>query len=178
MFSIFFVQRSSLRNEAVFFASVLAGAAPVYFLRNIITWSTGKTVLATEPASAVYSIFIKIRLDVALANLTRENKLQNKFGYEIYSSYICIEQKTHSNMEKEIQNILSGYKRIGATKVSMFGPTSVTINAPEATNEIMGLASTKILNKYPEMEIIYWTGHFQTWVCTRRTLRYAGYNVK
>jgi len=81
-------------------------------------------------------------------------------------------------MEKEIQNILSGYKRIGATKVSSFGPSSVTINAPEATNEVMGLASTKILNKYPKMEIIYWTGQFLTSAFTRRTLRYAGYNVK
>lgn len=160
-----------------FFASVLAGAKPVYFLRNIITWFTDKTVLATKPASAVYSIFVKIRLDAALANLTHEIKLQNKFGYEIYSSYICIEQNTHSNMEKEIQNILSGYKRIGATKVSTSN-SGVTINAHEATNEVMGLASTKILNKYPDFEIIYWTGQFLTWVFTRRTLRYAGYNIK
>lgn len=80
-------------------------------------------------------------------------------------------------MEKEIQNILSSYKHIGATKVSTSN-NSVTINAPDASNELMGLASTKILNKYPDMEIIYWTGHFSTWVFTRNTLRYAGYNIK
>lgn len=160
-----------------FFTSVLVGAAPVYFLRNIITWSTGKTVLDTEPASAIWSIFVKIRFDAALANLTCENKLQNKFGYEIYSSYICIEQKTHSNMEKKIKDILSGYKRIGATKVSTSNG-GVTINAPEATINIMRLASTKILNALPDLEIVYWTGHFQTWVFTRNTLRHAGYNVK
>ena len=125
----------------------------------------------------VYSVFVKIRLDAALANLTREIKLQNKFGYEIYSSYICIEQKAISNMEKKIKDILSGYKRVGATKVSTSNG-SVTINAPEATSEVMGLASTKILNALPDLEIVYWTGQFQTWVFTRNTLRHAGYNVK
>lgn len=160
-----------------FFASVLVGATYFYFLRNIITWSTGEIVLATEPASAIWSIFVKIRLDAALANLTREIKLQNKFGYEIYSSYICIEQKAISNMEKKIKDILSGYKRIGTTKVSTSN-SGVTINAPEATSDIMGLASTKILNALPDLEIVYWTGHFQTWVFTRNTLRHAGYNVK
>ena len=80
-------------------------------------------------------------------------------------------------MEKKIQSILSGYKRIGATKVSTSNG-GATINAPEAANEVMGLASTKILNAIPDLEIVYWTGHFQTWVFTRNTLRHAGYNVK
>lgn len=122
-------------------------------------------------------IFLKIIDDAALANLTRKNKLLNKFGYKKYSSYICIEQRAISNMEKKIKDILSGYKRIGTTNVSA-SDSSVTINAPEATSDIMGLASTKILNTLPNLEIVYWTGHFQTWVFTRNALRHAGYNIK
>ena len=85
--------------------------------------------------------------------------------------------KYNNNMEKKIKGILSGYKRVGATKVSTSNG-SVTINAPEATSEVMGLASTKILNTLPDLEIVYWTGQFQTWVFTRNTLRHAGYNIK
>ena len=66
-------------------------------------------------------------------------------------------------MEKKIKDILSGYKRIGATKVSTSNG-GVTINAPEATINIMRLASPKILNALPDF--------------TRNTLRHAGYNVK
>lgn len=78
-----------------------------------------------------------------------------------------------------IVKILEGYKGVKVDSVVVCGLTETMVVIRARINDKqMPLAATKILNKYPNVSIVHFTGGWIEYVYTRRTLSYLGYNVE
>ena len=82
-------------------------------------------------------------------------------------------------MEQEIKNLIEkNYKNVRVKRIELSDSNScltiLTDFAPHCTPYI----AVRILNKYPEIRMVHFTGGWTEIVYTRETLRWGGYNVK
>lgn len=80
-------------------------------------------------------------------------------------------QEIKSLIEKNYKNVI--VKRIELSDSNSY-LTILTDFAPHHTPYI----TTRILNKYPEIRVVHFTGGWTEIAYTRNTLRWGGYNVK
>jgi hypothetical protein len=86
---------------------------------------------------------------------------------------------TIEEMEKGIADIVLEYKGVALDYAKVFGRNNYAtmIKVRHINPRQMPLAAVKILNKYPKIDFVHFTGGWTEYVYTRRTLSYLGYKI-
>ena len=106
----------------------------------------------------------------------KKNKI--KFGIVRFFSYLCI-NKQGKDMEKKIREIVESYKGVtcGYLNVSKHYPDYITMVAIGLKNRYMPFAAKKILEAFPQIKWVHFTGGWQEYVYSRETLKWAGFKL-
>lgn len=78
-------------------------------------------------------------------------------------------------MVQEIHNLLKSYKSVGSCLVNLDRNESVIICAPAADTRYLPNIAKKILDKFSDLQWVYFTGQRTTYAYTRSTLSYLGF---
>ena len=88
-------------------------------------------------------------------------------------------QQTRKDMEKKIREIVESYKGVtcGYLNVSKHYPDYITMVAIGLKNRYMPFAAKKILEAFPQIKWVHFTGGWQEYVYSRETLKWAGFKL-
>ena len=81
-------------------------------------------------------------------------------------------------MEQELKDLVQSYKSITLLESLHLKDDVVTIRCYSNRYGVHPYIALRILNKYPDIRMVWFTGGFVEAVYTRETLKWCGYKVK